>query len=410
MPRLSQVGPGQLKVREGGGVLAVFGLPFLIAGLGIMLAILGGMPLQDADTAPWFARPLMWLMGLVFACVGGGLVFGRTWTTFDANARTIVTQMGLLAPMSTTTHRIDDYTNVVLGFQPGDSDSADQFSIGLKARSGSDLRLFSSTQYAEAREHAAAIASVLHLDIEDQSTDHTVKLSAAEARMSLQDRLRLDHRRGMPVARPVNMRSEITAGNGKVVMVIPPKRVHPALFLVFLIPAAVPIFFVAPFFRFFRQSNTPDVVSWVFLGFLTVAFGVLPVWSGLNAFLKSRRGRTIVTLSTSGIRVEERRVWRTRLRESLDAADVMDIDYSTSSSLLEAARQRAAQPHSSKNEGNLSPVVEGVLATVNTLVDRGAVTVKTRKGLTSFGEGLGDDEIRYLHSVVRHAILYGGLP
>jgi hypothetical protein len=139
MPRLSQVGPGRLEVREGGGVLAVFGLPFLIIGLGIMVAILGGMPMQDADTAPWFARPLMWLMGLVFACVGGGLVFGRTWTTFDANARTIVTQMGLLAPMSRTAHRIDDYTNIVLGFQHGDSDSADQFSISLKARSGSDL-------------------------------------------------------------------------------------------------------------------------------------------------------------------------------------------------------------------------------------------------------------------------------
>jgi len=408
MPRLSQAGPGRLKVREGGGVLAVFGLPFLITGLGIMLALLGGVPLQDAETAAWFARPLMWVMGLVFACVGGGLVFGRTWTTFDANARTIVTQMGLLAPMSTTTHRLDDYTNVVLGFQHGDSDSADQFSISLKARSGSDLRLFSSTQYAESREHASAIASLLHLDIEDQSTDHTVKLSAAEAKMSLQDRLRLDHRRGTPVARPVKMRSEITAGNGKVVIVIPPKRVHPALFLVFLIPAAVPIFFVAPFFRFFRQTNTPDVVSWVFLGFLTVAFGVLPVWSGLNAFLKSRRGRTIVTVSTSGIRVEERRVWKTRLRQSLEAADVMDIDYSTSDSLLQSVRQRAAE--SPANEGHVSPVVEGTLVAISKIVDRGAVTVKTRKGLTTFGEGLGDDEIRYVHSVVRHAILYDGLP
>ncbi len=51
-----------------------------------------------------------------------------------------------------------------------------------------------------------------------------------------------------------------------------------------------------------------------------------------------------------------------------------------------------------------------MLVTINSIVDRGAVTVKTRKGLTSFGEGLGDDEIRYVHSVVRHAILHGGLP
>jgi hypothetical protein len=312
--------------------------------------------------------------------------------------------------MSTTTHRADDYTSLVLGFQRGDSDTADQFPISLKARSGKDLRLFSSTQYAEAREQAAAIAALLHLDIEDQSTDHAVTLSAAEANLSLQDRLRLDHRRGAPVARPVTLRSEITAGDGHVVISIPHKRVHPALFLFFLIPAAVPIWFFAPFSQFFAQTRTPDGVAWVFLAFLIVAFGILPVWSGLNAFLKSRRGRTIVTVSPAGIRVDERRVWKTRLRESLAAADVMDIDYSTSDSLLASARQQAVKSYQSQGEARVSPAVEGTLVALSRIVNRGTVTVKTRKGLTSFGEGLGDDEIRYLHSVVRHAILYGGLP
>ena len=165
---------------------------------------------------------------------------------------------------------------------------------------------------------------------------------------------------------------------------------------------------MAPFFRFFKQSNTPDVVSWIFLGFLTVAFGVLPVLTGLKAFLKTRLGRTIVTTSTAGIRVEERRVWKTRLIASFDAADVMDIDYSTSTSLLESARQQVAR----RPDGQvaLNPVVEGVPVTVNTLVDRSAITVKTRKGLTNFGEGLADDEIRYLYSVVRRAIVHGGMP
>ena len=137
---------------------------------------------------PWFGRPLMLLMGAIFSVVGGALVFGRTWTTFDANTRTIVMQMGLVVPMSATTYRLDDYTSLVLDFQRGDSDSADQFPISLRARAGKNLRLFSSTQYAEARERAAAIASLLHLDIEDASTDHPVKLSAAQANLSFQHR------------------------------------------------------------------------------------------------------------------------------------------------------------------------------------------------------------------------------
>jgi len=32
------------------------------------------------------------------------------------------------------------------------------------------------------------------------------------------------------------------------------------------------------------------------------------------------------------------------------------------------------------------------------------VIVKSRQGLTTFGEGLADDEIRYLHGVVARAL------
>jgi hypothetical protein len=33
------------------------------------------------------------------------------------------------------------------------------------------------------------------------------------------------------------------------------------------------------------------------------------------------------------------------------------------------------------------------------------VTVKTRNGLTTFGQGLDDAEVRYLHAVVRRALI-----
>ena len=32
------------------------------------------------------------------------------------------------------------------------------------------------------------------------------------------------------------------------------------------------------------------------------------------------------------------------------------------------------------------------------------IILKSRRGLTTFGEGLGDDEIRYLHAVVVRAL------
>ena len=47
---------------------------------------------------------------------------------------------------------------------------------------------------------------------------------------------------------------------------------------------------------------------------------------------------------------------------------------------------------------------ERLLATLTQLVKSGGITVKTKNGLTTFGQGLGDDEVRYLHSVVRRAL------
>ena len=184
---------------------------------------------------------------------------------------------------------------------------------------------------------------------------------------------------------------------------MPARRVHPALFLFFVLPAAVPILFAGPFLRFFRQSNTPDVVSSIFLGFLVIAFGVLPVVSGLRAFLKNRLGRTTVTASTSGIRVEERRLWKTRLVRSLDAADIVDVDYSVSGTLLTSVGHGMARPV-------VDPRAQRVLTAISRFAGRNAVTIKSRRDFTRFGEGLEDDEIRYLHSIVRRAIVDGRVP
>ena len=58
-------------------------------------------------------------------------------------------------------------------------------------------------------------------------------------------------------------------------------------------------------------------------------FGVLPASGALHAFLSSRLGRTIVTVSMAGIRVQRRKIWRTKTLASHDASDIMDIDFST---------------------------------------------------------------------------------
>jgi hypothetical protein len=405
-----QAAPGVIRLRQGGGCMAVFGLPFFSAGIFLLLAGLGILPIANAEEMSGFARPAFLLMGLAFTGVGGALVFGRSWVTLDTTQRVVLKQWGWLVPMHTQTHRLEGYSSVLLEFQEGDSDTADKFPIALKSRAGADLPLCSSTQYAEARAWAAAIARHLHLDIEDASSDHSVRLSPDQADLPLQHRLRLEHEKTAPVERPPSARSEVINESAGVQIVIPMPRVHPVALAFMVIPVLVPLVMFQPLSQFFRQTHTPGVVGWFFLGFLILMFGILPASGALHAFLSSRLGRTIVTVSMAGIKLQQRKLWRTKTLALHDASDIMDIDFSTADSLSVSA-MRTSEQHVLRSGQVISgqQVVgertQRVIAALTRLAKGKGITIKTRQGLTTFGQGLADDEIRYLHFVVRRALV-----
>ena len=130
----------------------------------------------------------------------------------------------------------------------------------------------------------------------------------------------------------------------------------------------------------------------------------------LNAFVRSRRGQTIVTISQSGVRIQERGAWFTTTTASHEIAEVLDVDYSTAASLLGSARQHAEQSVSQSRgvprDGSvIGPGAERVLTVLSQFAKGRGVTLKTKHGLTSFGQGLSDDEIAYLYSIVRRSLM-----
>ena len=336
-----QIAPGRIQVVEGGGCLAVFGLPFLAAGVFFILAALGVVPLETGRLPRM--QPAFVLVGLPFVLVGGTLVLGRSWTTVSAIDRTIVKQLGLLVPMSTKTYRVDDYNGITLQFIRGDSDSSDQYPVSVKARAGRDLRLFSSTEYAEARARAIAVASLLQFEIEDSTGGGRVRMSPAQAEMSFQNRQRIEHAHDELVVPPASMRSRVSESNGTVTIVIPGRRM------------------------------------------------------ALTGLLKRRH--TILTASTAGLRIEQRALFRTRARATYAAADILDVQYTTPDTTAEIERRRPAMaaPPAGK-------ATELLLQVVRAMVGSGGITIKTRKGLTTIGENLDDRELRYLHYVIRNAL------
>lgn len=388
--------------------MSVFGIPFFAAGIFLILTVFGIVPVSNSGDLPASAWLVLVVMGIAFTAVGGALVFGRSWTTIDRSQRKVIKQWGLLIPLRERVVALHGYTDVRLGFVEGDSDTADRFPITLKAQAGADLPLCNFTDYAQARECAKAVAEHLQLEFEDATTDHPVRLPVSEIDVALQERLR---REGAPhgdVVRPPNARSRVTPTAGAVTIAIPSRRMHPLVLGAGLIPLAIAVAIGPPLATFFRQSRTPDPVAWAFLGFLTLFFGILPTITIAGAFLRSRRGATIIEASRRGLHIQERGAWTTRTIALLDAADILDIDYGSHESSMASARRAAEQqvlqsyPSSTPTP---SPRVERVLAALTRFATGRGLTIKTRQGLTRLGQGLDDAEVRYLHSVIRRALI-----
>jgi hypothetical protein len=398
--------PDRLQIREGGGCMGAFGLIFFAAGVFMLLVVGGIVPVSNADEMATLGWVVLLLMGVVFWAVGGTLAFGRSWTTLDITQRIVIKQWGLLMPFRERTHALAGYAAVTLGFVEGDSDSADRFPVGLKARVGANLPLCSFTTYETSRECAVAIARHLKLDVEDATTDHHVRVSPGEADRPIRQRP-FDSAREETIPRPASARSEVSREDGGVRIVIPRPPMHPFAVAAGLLPMVVFVVLVSWLLDFFRRTRTPDPIGWVFIGWLAFMFGFLPGMTILNGFLRSRRGGTIVHVSRRGIDIKERGAWKTRATAAIEVSDILDVDYSTRESAATSARVAAEQEgmrSTGQDAAAIGPQTQRLTAWLTQFAKGRGLTVKTRTGLTTFGAGLEDDEIRYLHSIVRRAL------
>ena len=405
MAAITEAGPGRLEIREGGGRLTLFGLPFFAAGIFMLLASVGIVTMRSDGEA--VTQAAAFALGVLFTFVGGVIAFGRSIASIDIAQQVVTKQWRILLPVRTWTYQLGQYNIVTLAFVRGDSDSADKYPIGLKGNSVAPLPLCSPTQYAEARQYAAAVARHLGLDIEDTSTDHPARVTASEADATLQERLRSAAATATP-ARPTRMVSEISDESGGVRISIPMPRLNPLLAMAGLFPAVVAIGMLG-WLGFLSTPRPLAPIEWIFIALLFAGFGVLPAASVVGRWIRSRVGRTIVTISTEELRVQERGIFLTRTITALNASDILDVDYSTKESMTTSARRSAEAetatmrkiPSSSATAG---PNTEWVFGVLSWFLQGKGIVVKTRKGLTTFGEGLADDEVQYLHSVVRRAL------
>ncbi|MBM3790345.1 MAG: hypothetical protein FJW35_08345 [Acidobacteria bacterium] len=397
--------PGQVEIREGGGCLSIFGIPFLAAGIFLILTGARVLTVSNSEEVPAWGWPMILLMGFAFAGVGGNLVFGRRWIILDSGMGMVFRRWGLLLPLRNEQLPLADYESVRLLFEEGDSDSSDRYPVVLQGRGGiPDLVLSSPVEYPPAREQAVWLAGFLRLPLVDASTDHEVVLSRDDATRGFAVHEPAPATSDRRPARPSAMRSRVECSGRILKIIVPETGFSPAMLLGLILPAGILGYVIPRLLEFFGETHTPRYVAAYFVVFLVLFFGVLPALGAINRILRSIRGRTTLEASAEGIVIEEQASWRRR-RVAISAGEIFGIDYSAAEPASVAHRQASRErPPRSRAETSGAPEPPGTRRWRRRPVKSKGVLLKCSRGIIAVGAGLPDEEVRYLYFLVKRAL------
>lgn len=379
------VGIDLLELKTGGGCLSIFGLPFLLAGIFMLLATVGIIPFSNASEVPSWSYLLMGLMALVFCGVGAALVFGRSWVILNRRAGSVIVAKGLLVPMDKRHHLLNDYSCIELRFQPGDSDTADSYTLWLKS-DGSELRLYSGTDYGIAVSEGLKLSEFTGYDLIDKSSDHAQLVSVKEIPEPTTEP---DSDLRKPL-RPQYLHCLVEEDGSDLKISVPLRPLKPWILLEAVIPLVILVFVLRPLLAFFYHTNTPAMVGNFFIFFILLFFVVLPLLGIIRKVTSAKGFECIIQVNRQGIRISYPR--QSKKGIMIDSSEIISLDYSTQSSQLELATQEAAT----------AGIGYRGMKWIARYARAKGVIVKSRKGLFYLVPGQSDEETLYLYKLISY--------
>lgn len=378
-----------LGTRSGGGCLMLFGLPFLLAGLAVMISPTGIIPAKNAPPPWFFAIPF----GLVFATVGAAFVFGRAGVKLDRANRTVTRWWGLLAPFKSTVRSLDEFEQVTITKEVRRSKNSTYTVYPVKLVSeGKDICFEEPQEYQKARKKAEEVAGFLEFRIMDCTSGTAVWRSPEEFDESLRERAR---RTGEAVAvadPPELMRTQVQVEDRQVILDLPAagftaQHVAPVVMgWLFIIGAG--IFFVrGPFKDVFKQ---PRPMNYIFMGFVAV-FMLMPLL-GMIASVKSAFRRDRVIASPDSLQYQSKGLIFTRTKYMpADEMEELVLPNMTGRDEVAAQIEKLEAP----------AVVKGIARALAKRRGRQqGILARSDKLTIEFGKNLADDELVWLHAVI----------
>jgi hypothetical protein len=368
MKRTNTSDPNVLSYRDGGGCVALFGMPFFLFGVFFIGAALMG---QVKDKS---GQPVSVIFPVLFGCLFGGigaiLVFGRAGQVFDRTLKTVTEWSGLLFPMFSKVHAWNEYSCVCIKreIRRSKNNSYTVYQVGLAHGGETKMKIHAPPDKLQARKLAEEIAKFMELPMEDASGEEVIRREAAHLDESLRDQAQRTGKLAELSAPPDVMRTAYSVEGDTVHFSFPPP---PASIVTFAPVGCAAVFagIVASVFlaEIVNSPSMPWEMRLIFTSFISIFFILLPVGGTFVGALSHIRRRWEVTATPQELRVVTHGMLGRR------------------ETAIPAGKLEELRLESSKLRGY-------------------AIVAVSDDASAPFGQGLSREEANWIATVIRHAV------
>ncbi len=295
--------PDIMEQRSGGGMLMLFGLPFLLGGCMVIAASLGLVGSKGNPPPLAVAIPF----GGIFMTVGIAFIFGRNGIIINMREGMIQTWWGLLVPVSRKEYRIAEFDRVTIKREVRRSKNSSYtvFPVHIEGEGNTKVKFEEPQDFTRARNLAEEIAKFVRLPVHDSTSGSLAVRDADHLDESLREQVQ---RTGEKIALPQtpdNLKSTITPRGSSVTIEIPPSGFNIIHKLQMAMGAIIPVVIIFMFIIPLMRENMPAVMKLGIFGFLSIFFIGAPLLIMFVSVLSAARTRFTITVSPAELRVEE---------------------------------------------------------------------------------------------------------
>ena len=319
LPESSVPDPDLFVQRSGGGKVSLFGLPFFLVGIGVIVLAFIPPEIRNGDPFPLYvAIPF----GGVFLCVGGAIIFGRQTLQIDRRAGHVEKNWGLLDKTLRSKRRdLKDFDRISLRSEIRRSDKSTYtvYPIRLQGPDSEDFTLSEPRKESDARRDTEALAKFLGFPIHDESAG-TLRIRDPDTLdRNLKEKFAMGAEDNAIPDPPATLASRIDYDGASLRVRAPAPGFKAPVALAIAAFAFFEIFFLSFFaIPFFSRSEAEGIPVFVFaiFCFVFLGFPTLVVLFILNRALGTQ------SLSVTNQRLEIENGWLFKRRESISCDEI----------------------------------------------------------------------------------------